>query len=628
MIQIDSVPIFQAEASGPVRGALYFRVGMADENFGNHGITHLVEHLAFNGLLDKSVHSNGMTTDTFTCFYTSGTREEVINFLTQICTNLSNLPLDRVEKEKDILRTEETRRGGAVGEARSTLHGFQDYGLAGVNEIGLNRVSAEEVARWAATYFTCANAAGFITCTDDLGDLRLPLPAGVRQVVPEPSLNPAADPLPRHYPYPSNAVVVEALVERGAAVRVMVELAKARFWREAREIDALSYSLSVDTSPVGTNLSRFSCFADTVPENGPGLAGCLTDCLSALCAGQFTDEELSQAIASAVKSFEDENAEAAMLATHVLNNLFSRPVETLDGVRSGCAGVTRDDIVAMSKSIEAHAIWVTPASDLEWAGIKSCNFFVPGVNGHEFPRIGAPGKFIVSDKGVTMDTGRGSTWTVLFSQCVGVETYPDGLRAIVGLTGAMVSIEPNLYQGLTPALTSALVDSRVSGDRLIPMPPRRPNEIPTPPEPEVASPGQYPAGASSPGSVGAQGFAPPTSAPGADQAINVGSVSVSAPAPAPGSAYPGTDGSYPNVVPGQPMVPQSRPKKKGILALFIVLSIVFGLAALLSLLFILVTIGDSDPDAGTARIVFGILLALTGIPAAIFIWQAVRSNRM
>ena len=619
MINVDSVPVFTAPAKGPVRGALYFRVGMADENFGNHGITHLVEHLAFHGLTGETVHSNGMTTDTYTCFFAVGERAEVVSFLTQICANLSNLPLDQMDKEKEILRTEQTRRGGAVGEAQCTLHGFQDYGLAGVNEIGLNRVSREEAARWAATYFTSGNAAALLTCEDELADLRLPLLPGVRQPVPVPSLNPAAVPVPCHDPFASNAVVFEAVIPRGVSVWVMEALAAERFLHEAREIDALSYSLSVSTSPVGVDLTRFTCMADTVPEKGAGVAGCLTDALAALCHGGFTDEELDRAKAAAAKDFEDEDAEAIMLGTHVLNHLFGRTDKTVEEMRTTCAEVTRQDIQAVAQVIRDNAIWVSPARDLEWAGIPNVHFTLDSMEGHEFGQIGGPGKLIVSDKGVTLDSGKGPTWTVRFDQCVGIETYPDGLRVVVSLTGVTVSIEPTLFQGLTPALAAALVDARVPGDRLIPMPARRPNDIPVPPEPETAVP-QYAA-------------APVPGAP-AQPGTPVGS---GAPWPPVAPMQPGTPGAvqgtpYAQAVPysqtAPPVYNPGQPKKKtGLMVLFIVLSIIFGLATFLCLLFLLVMLGDDSADAATARTVFSVLLAIVGIPTVVFIWQAIRTSR-
>ena len=621
MIEIDSVPIFTAPRTGPVSGALYFRVGRADENFGNHGITHLVEHLAFYGLVDENVHSNGMTTDTYTCFFATGERDQVVGFLSQICANLTNLPLDQVDKEKEILRTEQTWRGGALREAQSTLHGVQDFGLTGIKQIGLNRVTAEEVARWAATYFTAQNAAGFITCDDGLDTLRLPLPPGVRQPVPIPSLNPAVDPLPSHYSSASNEVVFEAIIGRGASVAVMEYLAGERFLHEAREVDALSYSLSVTTSVVTADSSRFSCVADTVPENGAGVAGCLTDALAALCYGQFTDEELARAKAAAMKEYEDEDVESKMLPTHVINHLLGREDKTVEELRRGCAEVTREDIIELARTIRANAMWVTPAGNLEWAGVSSSHFTLEPMEGHEFAQIGGTGKLIVSDKGVTLDSGKGSTWTVRFDQCVGIETYPDGLRVVVSLTVVTVSIEPTLYQGLTPALTAALVDARVPGDRLIPMPARRPGDIPVPPTPEVPAP-QY-APAPVPTAPMPPGFTVPmqSGAPTPGVAMQPGM-----PMPGVGTAPPYPQGYAQGVQPAY--APMGQPKKKtGMTVLFIILAIVFGLATLICLLLLLLMLGDSDPGAATARLVFGVLLALMGIPTAIFIWQAIRSSR-
>ena len=42
---IDGVPVIWAEAPGPIRATLMFRVGRVDERLPWSGITHLVEHL-------------------------------------------------------------------------------------------------------------------------------------------------------------------------------------------------------------------------------------------------------------------------------------------------------------------------------------------------------------------------------------------------------------------------------------------------------------------------------------------------------------------------------------------------------------------------------------------------------
>jgi len=483
MIEIDGVPFFTAanpdQAPDAIQGGLFFRVGMADEDYGNHGITHLVEHLVFTGMDTRSAHANGMTTDTYTCFLVHGTADEVVDFLGRIAANLANLPLERLEKEKAILRTEETRRNGAWAEARNVRHGMRDYGLSGAPEVGLNRLGADDVAAWVAQYFTADNAVGFVLAEGFEQDLRLPLPRGERREVPTPSLNPAVDPLPRAYPFASNLVVVEALVERGPATAVFAELAGARFLHELRETDALSYSVRVEAEVIGPYTVRISCVADTLPENGPGVAGCLVDALAALAAGQFGDDEFDRALAAAVEPFDAPLAEQLLITSQVIDRLFGLDHEPLAEKRDAYSAVTREAVAGVARAVRDTALWVSPVRRLEWAGIRNADFTRAPVEGHRFSQAGGVGSITVSNEGVTLAIPDSGEYTVAFADCVGVHAYPDGRRTVVGVSGVTLGLEPTLYEGLSPALLAALIDSHVPPGRLIPMPARRPGEIPT-----------------------------------------------------------------------------------------------------------------------------------------------------
>jgi len=48
--EIDGLVVHTGEVRGPLRAALMFRAGHADETFVTHGLTHLVEHLALSGM--------------------------------------------------------------------------------------------------------------------------------------------------------------------------------------------------------------------------------------------------------------------------------------------------------------------------------------------------------------------------------------------------------------------------------------------------------------------------------------------------------------------------------------------------------------------------------------------------
>src|SRR5439155_980562 len=106
-VVVDGVPVFWLEVPAPLRAMLVFRVGQVDETLPTHGITHLVEHLAMYPLmqnLEAANRINARVEPFRTRFMASGTPEEIATFLADVTTSLTNLPLDRLENEKKVLR--------------------------------------------------------------------------------------------------------------------------------------------------------------------------------------------------------------------------------------------------------------------------------------------------------------------------------------------------------------------------------------------------------------------------------------------------------------------------------------------------------------------------------------------
>jgi predicted Zn-dependent peptidase len=108
---VDDVPVLWAEAPGPFTGALVFRAGGVDETLPTAGVSHLVEHLALFTAGTRRFTVNGFVEGTRTAFWASGTRDEVTGFLTDVARALGDLPLERLDAERRVLRTEESSSG-------------------------------------------------------------------------------------------------------------------------------------------------------------------------------------------------------------------------------------------------------------------------------------------------------------------------------------------------------------------------------------------------------------------------------------------------------------------------------------------------------------------------------------
>src|SRR5438034_9740000 len=94
--EVDGVPVFTLSVPGPLRAMLAFRVGVVDETLPTRGITHLTEHLAMFRLMESGArhrqeHINARVEPMRTRFFATGTPEEILAFLRDVCAGLANL---------------------------------------------------------------------------------------------------------------------------------------------------------------------------------------------------------------------------------------------------------------------------------------------------------------------------------------------------------------------------------------------------------------------------------------------------------------------------------------------------------------------------------------------------------
>lgn len=103
---VDGIPVFWSNVEGPRVAALMFRVGRADELAAIGGITHLIEHLALVPLAQAAYEHNGLVTPIKTVFHATGTEDQLVDFLGDVCRSLASLPMDRIGVERRILLQE------------------------------------------------------------------------------------------------------------------------------------------------------------------------------------------------------------------------------------------------------------------------------------------------------------------------------------------------------------------------------------------------------------------------------------------------------------------------------------------------------------------------------------------
>lgn len=479
---VDGVRTLFAPREGPVTGGLVFRVGRADETLATAGVTHLVEHLALHRSNLSGVHHNGQTGQVWTVFHATGTVEEVVEHLNGVCAALRDLPLDRLEVEKEILRTEAAGRGGAAFGAMSTWrYGAQGYGLSGYPELGVWRLSADEVDGWARARFTGDNAVLFLTTGEVPDGLDLRLPAGTR--IAPPVASDALAGTPAWFVGHDGGVVLDAVVERSTAATVFAEVARRALFEDLRQKGGLSYTADAGYSPRDGATATITLYADALPEKQDAVVGAFVDTVARL-RRRITAAEVDAARAVLRGSSTVPDAGAALLPAVAVNLLVGGRTPSRAEHLAELDAVTVQDVEAVAAQVWAGALVQVPGGSLDWAGaVAAPTWSDAAVAGESFPhREGPDVSLVVGDDGVSVVTPDGPV-TVRFDDCVALATTPDGARHLTGADGFRVAVEPTLYAGLTPEVVAARVDARVPRELVVPLPPRGPEAIPQPAEP-------------------------------------------------------------------------------------------------------------------------------------------------
>ncbi|GLY00902.1 MULTISPECIES: insulinase family protein [Actinoplanes] len=481
-LEVGGIPVVLAPTTGPMHAGLVFRVGFADETLARRGITHLVEHLALHSFGVADYHYNGATGVEFTFFHMQGAEADIVAFLNGVCAALSDLPMQRLVTEKEILRTEENGRGEGPTEAMALWrHGARDYGLATYPEWGLTGITPDDLRAWVAQYFTKENAVLWIAGPGVPEGLELNLPSGRRQPVPAPS---SALPVrPAHFSGPSNVVGWDTVVRREARSAVFSGVLERALFRSLRQESGLSYTVQTNYEPRADGSAVVTAVADVLPEKQSAVLGGFVDVLAGFRLGLIDEADVKTVITQRAEEATRAEESGARLPGQAFNLLSGRPVQTLEDSLAELRAVTVADVAAVAVTAHADGLLMTPGrTRADWAGYAEAPRESESVaQGTAYPSLEDPSVVVVAgERGISL-VGDGSAATVHFDECSVLLIWPDGARRFVGHDGIQVHFEPTLFtngHALLPAL-----DSRVRPELHAAMPARDPSRIPAPQPP-------------------------------------------------------------------------------------------------------------------------------------------------
>lgn len=478
--EVDGVPAFWVKRPGPLRVSLSFRVGQADEPLPVRGISHMVEHLALHELHSRGYAYNGMVDEDRTSGYASGTPEEAVDFLGSFTRSLSNLPVDRIQTERRILRTEATRRGyGAYDLLLVNRYGARGYGRPAYDEYGLRWLTEERVLNWAATRFTRGNAALFLSGPPPAG-LALHLPDGER--MPPPETEPVVD-LPAWMTEDLGGVAISLMTERSVAAVAATTLLARRLQQRLRHDEGVVYAVESSYSRRGPDLAESMFWLRALDECHRQVVEGTTEILAGLANGEVTDDELRYVREQTEQRLADPDWVLGFVDSAVYDELVGAPVRAVRELVTEQRECRAEQIAEAWRTMTSTALVAVPL------GARMPEPYVPvpsgsgaALSGTEYEPAGpkAPQRLVVAAEGVSYKTGDGPAITVRFDQCEAVLWWTDGSRRLVGHDGFSVSLTPESWTRYREAL--AAVDAAVPRERWVPMGDRV-DPPPIPPEP-------------------------------------------------------------------------------------------------------------------------------------------------
>lgn len=478
--EIDGVPVFWSEGSpgdDGYRAALVFRVGRADETLPRAGLTHLVEHLALYAVGDADYHHNGAVDDTTTVFITHGESAQVAAFLTSVCSSLAALPMERLEAEKNILRTEAGGRDvGPAGPLLLWRYGAATYGLPAYDEHGLSAFTPDDVREWTARRFTRSNAALALVGGPPPEGLTLPLPEGERRPLPEPTS--ALPRTPAYFNADVNGVALTGIVPSTPAAGIYGDILGRRLHRVLRRENALSYTTRVEFSGRPGGTAEMLAFADGLADARPELAERFRGEIERLAAEPVDAAELAEVVAARRTSIGSDEDRASHPMRSCLAELLGTPIRSADEALAALDEVGPEDVREVGRTMLDTALLMLPRGEHP-QGARFARAPVSAavaVDGRVHTRPDeARLALIVGRDGVTELTGPDMA-TVRFDECAAVLAWPDGARYLVGLDGMTAGIDPNLWHA--GAVAVADIDRYAPPGLVVRMPERPADRVP------------------------------------------------------------------------------------------------------------------------------------------------------
>ena len=439
------IPVWFSDIPGPCFASLMFRVGIADETLSTCGITHLVEHLALFTLGRRDHEYNGFVDDSRCVFYASGEEDEVLEFLRLVSSAVADLPEERLEAERRVLRAEAGHGGDVHSRLRAHRYGAGGYGLVNYHEIGLRWLGAEQVKAWARERFTAGNAVLWMT-REPPEDLGLELPGGERFAAPEPQ--PLDVEYPAYLAEGTGGVAVTAVGKRGTALRTATSIAADRLYDQVRRERGLAYAPYGNYGPIGAGDTHLIFGSDCSDDDAPAVLDVLWSTVRGLAEDGAEEAEIERYRKLATRDLDEPDSrrgELDVLAADELTGAGPAPrsewlpeLEALTGeqVAEAFSEAMRTALLLGVNNVKAPAPGLRPFCVRQPKPVETGCHKLKGAGPAN------PAEIRIDDRGITHRSDTDSLVTVEWDACAAVERHPEGSLTLIGCHDCSVTVAP------------------------------------------------------------------------------------------------------------------------------------------------------------------------------------------
>lgn len=439
--EIDGVPTFWEQGPEPLTAALMFRAGARHETFRTVQVSHLVEHLVMSTLPKTHLDLNAQVDADTTTFHATGRPEEIVDFLSRVCAGLSDLPVDRVERETGVLQAEDaTSDHPAVCWSIGVRFDLAGVGLLGTTGPGPRHLTAEHARAYAATHLVRDNAVLVLTGPPPAG-LRLDLPDGPapteapapRSSFPLPALNRA------DMPFPTISLELPGTQEHEG---VLASILQDRLTDDLRHERGIAYSCEVGLQRLDEG-TLLTVWTDGHEDRRAEIATALWTTLRDLATTGPTQAELDHARSGHAARLADPRNTVDWLAAEAYRHLVGWAPRTREGYLASLEALTTDSVrgrfasaldtvlLGVPRDVQLVLDDLPDHTDAEFLGGEP-------VTGEVFARRTlslAPRdlRYVAGPAGISQ-TAHGYTATAPWDSVVGV-AVADGMRQVVLSSG-------------------------------------------------------------------------------------------------------------------------------------------------------------------------------------------------